>query len=78
MRIYYLAGGDVDNPRYQRAFDINARYDANILRSRYGAQLRAAEASGLGRRDALAYQRIANQLNSQQIPRSVYMGLNNG
>ena len=78
MRIYRLAGGDVDNPRYQRAEAIQGRYSQNVFNSAYGAAFRRANESGLGLRDAAAYNRISNQFSQQQVPRSVYMGLNNG
>ena len=78
MRIYGLAGGNVDGPRYQRAEAIQSRYSRNIFNSAYGTAFRRANESGLGVRDAMAYNRIYNEFGTQQVPCSVYMGLNNG
>lgn len=78
MRIYGLAGGNVDDPRYRRAEAIQSRYSQNVFRSRYGNEWRRANETGLGLRDANAYNRVSNRFSQQQVPREVYMGLNNG
>ena len=75
MRIYALANGNVNNPRYARAEAINRRYDANVMNSRYGTEMRNALRSQLARTDALRYADVNNRYVTQQIPQSVYRGL---